>query len=139
MELGTEYDYFVALIDATSTDELNADHVVTRMLNEEARHVNGGTTPANQALVAHAPSRNLPKPCKCWRCGDTDHLKSDCDVLEDVECSNCGSEGHLGRACYKTRILGSKKGKSRVDGGLQAMSATLQYMRFNLVGSGLCS
>jgi hypothetical protein len=92
MGLGTEYDYFVALIDATSTDELNADHVVTRMLNEEARHVNGGTTPMNQALVAHAPSRNLPKPRKCWRCGDTDHLKSDYDVPEDVECSNCGSE-----------------------------------------------
>ena len=35
MGLGTEYNHFVALIDAMLTQQLMVDYVVTRMLNEE--------------------------------------------------------------------------------------------------------
>src|ERR1700731_1815621 len=123
MGLGTEYDYFVASIDATVGKELNVEHVVTHMLNEEACHAIGGAMPANTALAATVTPRNPPKTRKCWWCGGTDHLRSECNVLDDVECNKCGSEGHLAKACYKRG--GGMKGKLKGDGGLQAMSATL--------------
>jgi hypothetical protein len=60
MGLNKEYDHFVASIDAMLTQEIIVDYVVTRMLNEETRYADKGSTYANEALmanVANAKSR----------------------------------------------------------------------------------
>jgi len=108
MGLGTEYDHFVASIDATPTQELTVDYVVTRMLNEEARYGDKGSSYANQALIANV-AKTKPRTGyerkgggrKCWRCGEADHIRSECNVPSDVKCSGCGGQGHTAKACMK--------------------------------------
>src|ERR1700730_9651702 len=57
-----------------------------------------------------------------------DHLRSECNVPDDVECNKCGSEGHLMKACYKHG--GGAKGKLKGDEGLQVMSTLCILIRW---------
>jgi hypothetical protein len=73
MGLNKEYDHFVASIDVTPTQELTVDYVVTRMLNEETRYADKGSTYANEVLVANVvnakPQTDYNKKYggrKCW-------------------------------------------------------------------------
>ena len=51
--LGNRYDHFVTSIDAMLIQQLMVDYVVTRMLNEEARSEEKGSTYGNEALMAN--------------------------------------------------------------------------------------
>ena len=105
MGLGTKYDHFVASIDAMLTQQLMVDYVVTRMLNEEARSREKGSTYRNGALMAklQAGADRKAGVRKCWRCGETDHVCSECNVLSDMKCGNCRGRGHTMKACLKPR------------------------------------
>jgi hypothetical protein len=112
MGLNKEYDHFVASIDATLMQELTVDYGVTRMLNEEAWYgeKGKGSIYANEALVANIvnakPRTDYNEKSsgrKCWRCGETNHVRSECNVPSDVRCGNCGKKGHTMEACLKPR------------------------------------
>ena len=105
MGLGKEYDQFVASIDAMATQEVTVDYVITRMLNEEVRSGEKGSTHVNDAHVVktnqRAGSDRRTGVRKCWRCGETDHIRSECNIPSDVKCGNCGRRGHTTEACLK--------------------------------------
>jgi hypothetical protein len=110
MGLNKEYDHFVASSDMTPTQELTVDYVVARMLNEEAQYGDKGSTYANEVLVVNIvnmkPQMKYNKKSggrKCWRCGETNHVWSECNVPSDVRCGNCGGKGHMTEACLKPR------------------------------------
>ena len=54
---GYGYDYFMTLIDVLPTHQLTVDYVVTRMLNEEARSEEKGSTCGNEVLMANIAKR----------------------------------------------------------------------------------
>jgi hypothetical protein len=110
MGLNKEYDHFVASIDATPTQELTVDYVVTRMLNEETQYADKGSTYANEALVANVVNTKSQTDYnkkyggrKCWQCDKASHVRSECNVPSDVKCGNCGGKGHTLEACLKPR------------------------------------
>ena len=39
---------------------------------------------------------------RCQRCGRTNHDTADCR-MKDVECFNCGKQGHISRVCQTPR------------------------------------
>ena len=38
---------------------------------------------------------------KCWRCGEADHICSECNILSDVKSGNCEGRGHTMKVCLK--------------------------------------
>ena len=105
---GMGYDHFVTLIDVMLMQQLTVDYVVTSMLNEEAQSGEKGSTYGNEALMVNVAKMKLQAGTnrkvgvrKCWRCRETDHIHSECNVLSNVKCGNCGGRGHTMEACLK--------------------------------------
>ena len=63
MGLGNEYDTLIGLIDATLTQQVSLEHVITQMLNEEAQLMGRATSYGDQALAAMKTMCNVHK---CW-------------------------------------------------------------------------
>jgi hypothetical protein len=78
--LPPSYDNFVVTLDATDVDVLSSEHVITRLLNEEARQINGTReSPKTDAAYFVANQRRTPiAEITCFKCGKKGHYQSQC-------------------------------------------------------------
>lgn len=44
-----------------------------------------------------------PRKNSCSRCGRDDHLRARCPYSENIVCTNCNRQGHMGKVCYSQR------------------------------------
>lgn len=88
MGLDTSYESFIISLDSTPSGDLDVDHVISRIINEEVRRENvetqgvlvrSGKNPVKKedtgvamAATAEGSGRN------CWRCGKAGHVKAFC-------------------------------------------------------------
>jgi hypothetical protein len=89
--LPKSYDNFVITLDATPSDQLTLDYVVTRLLNEESRQIGTATlneesrqvdttAPQETSLAAyarHTGKRDLSQ-ITCFKCGKKGHFQTNC-------------------------------------------------------------
>jgi hypothetical protein len=82
--LPQSYESLIVSLDATLPDQLNVDHVITRLLNEEARQGGPEFTEHSETVLmakkgkSFRPGRRNLKDVTCYRCGKTGHYKSHC-------------------------------------------------------------
>ncbi|GJF00313.1 hypothetical protein PsYK624_165980 [Phanerochaete sordida] len=98
MGLPRAYDMFVVTLDAMPTDELTLPNVISRLLNEESRHVAVATAEetleesAAAAVTKAAAKRTAPSNA------------ADAAVrLARITCYNCGEKGHYQANCSSPR------------------------------------
>jgi hypothetical protein len=89
MGLPVSYDAVIINFDATATELLTLDHVIARLLNEEARQTSGKdaimeTEVEDAAMVVtnskgqNSPSKKGTSDVTCFWCDKIGHYKSDC-------------------------------------------------------------
>ena len=84
--LPPSYDNFVVALDSAPSD-LTLDYVITRLLNEESRQLNGEASYAESALAArYKPGevKTVLSHITCWKCGKKGHYQSNCKKEEEA-------------------------------------------------------
>ena len=81
--LPPSYENFIVSLDATPSDELTLEHVITHLMNEEScqSHSTDHRAPCDSTLLSHTHRRRVP--------------------LENITCFNCGEKGHYQSHCQK--------------------------------------
>lgn len=85
MGLPFSYDAVIINFDATPPEQLNVNHVITRLLNEETRQLSSPsapiTPPSDDAIdeaMAVLAARRSAADVTCFFCDKKGHFKSDC-------------------------------------------------------------
>jgi len=91
--LGDNYDKLIVNLNATLSDQLTLDYVITRLLNEES-HQHGMDTSLDpddssspHGLAAWSKSHHKRSKMKVTKC------------IPNVKCHNCGGRGHYAQSC----------------------------------------
>lgn len=83
------YENFVVSLDATDPDLLDSEHVITRLLNEEARQINTNTSRESStkdaAFLASNQKRTPIAEITCFKCAKKGHYQSQCPNAQQTE------------------------------------------------------
>eukprot|EP00918_Siedleckia_nematoides_P094693 GHVU01207878.1.p1 GENE.GHVU01207878.1~~GHVU01207878.1.p1 ORF type:complete len:1355 (+),score=235.70 GHVU01207878.1:302-4366(+) len=61
----------------------------------------------NVGVPAGRASGGVRAPPECWRCGESGHVRKDCQA-RDLHCTNCDRRGHVAKVC-KTVVLKNER------------------------------
>lgn len=83
-------------------DTMTVQHVEKRLIEQQSR-IKHAPTYAAAVYALKSKRAKFNKNVTCFRCGETGHVKSDCEVTETLKCTVCKSNKHnsKGHAAYE--------------------------------------
>lgn len=90
--LADSYDHFVVSLDATDSDKVDLDLVITRLMNEETRQLNSIEYKDRTAIAETSAFYAATNTKKC--------------PLDQITCYKCGKKGHYQAQCPDNQKAG---------------------------------
>ncbi len=126
MGLPVAYDPVIISLDATPTEQLTLDFVISRLLNEEVRQSGMSPSPSMTASdpgIAAATMRSeVPKVVTCYFCNKVGHYRSECpdrlawETSKAVKASKAAGGANMAVGAFYERADYNYEDVEEVDG-----------------------